>query len=69
MNLEQPCGGGGGLFAARYHFADFSLLLRRPLRTAAANSTFFAGGVQPGSVAKTPQTLVSILGVASENGQ
>lgn len=48
MDLEQPCGIGGSLVALRYHFADFSLLLKRQLRMAAAYAPLFTGGIQSG---------------------
>ena len=48
MNLEQPCSVGGGLVALRYHLANFSLLLRRQLRTTSADAPLFPGGIQPG---------------------
>jgi integrase len=47
MDLEQPRG-VGRLIALGYHLADFNLLLRRHHRTASADASLFAGGVQSG---------------------
>jgi hypothetical protein len=47
MDLEQPRGVRGRFLTQGHYPSDLGLLLRRQLRTAAADTSFPAGRIQP----------------------